>query len=340
MGNPGEPSPDEARDAADFVKALQRLKERSGLTYRELERRAHRNGDVLARSTLADILRRTSLPRADVLAAFVRACGEGRRLGAWLHARERIAADATATAPPPGPASHLASGTSSGLAPDTASGPAEVTALRPGLEADETTAGVLPVAGAGRVARSRRRRARTLALAAGAVTALLAAVAWVLLPGGSAGPGTQAPVDGWVTIRPARTTELCLTDGRDRDGAYASAVAVQLACSRAAVPRTYLEPAGEGLYRIQWHHPQQGKGCLTVIGTGPVRGMLEPRNDCARATLFRLERTPSGSESYRIRPSDSSRCVGIAGDDTAEGAEATEERCTDAADQRFVIRPT
>ncbi|MFE2671379.1 helix-turn-helix domain-containing protein [Streptomyces mirabilis] len=54
---------------------MRRLKERSGLTYRELEVKAARNGDMLARSTLADVLGRTNLPRPDVLAAFVRACG-------------------------------------------------------------------------------------------------------------------------------------------------------------------------------------------------------------------------------------------------------------------------
>ncbi|MFJ9968297.1 helix-turn-helix domain-containing protein [Streptomyces avermitilis] len=312
MGNLGELSPYEARDAADFVKALQQLKERSGLTYRELEKRAHRNGDVLARSTLADILRRTSLPRPDVLAAFVRACGDGQRVGAWLDARDRIAAGISAgpvTAPSPGPDSE-------GL-----------TETQP--RADVVTA-----------ARPRWSEGRTIALATSVVIVPLAVAAWGLLPGSSADPGTSAPADGWVTIRPARTPDLCLTDGRDRDGAYANAVAVQLPCSRATVPRTYLEPAGEGLYRIQWHHPQQGKGCLTVISAGPVRGLLEPRNDCVQATLFRLERaTASGSRSYRIRPSNSSRCVGIVDDDTVAGAEATEERCTDAPDQQFVIRP-
>jgi hypothetical protein len=75
------------------------------------------------------------------------------------------------------------------------------------------------------------------------------------------------------------------------------------------------------------------------MSTGPVKGMLEPRNDCARATLFRVERTASGSTGeFGLRPVNSSRCIGIADNDTAKGAEATEERCTGAADQRFLIR--
>lgn len=351
MGNLGELSPYEALDAAGFVESMRRLKECSGLTYRELEERAARNGDVLARSTLADILRRTSLPRPDVLAAFVRACGDGQRVGAWLDARNRIAAGITlpAEAPPPEPAASAAAagsarapGSTSGStpAPGSASGPAEA-----GPWTVDSTASRPP-----------RAKGRTVALATSFMALPLALAAWALLPDlpdGFDNPGAPAtsgppaapaaasrtPADGWVTIRPARTPSLCLTDGRDRDGTYASAVAVQLPCTQATVPRTYLEPVGEGLYRIQWHHPQEGRGCLTVMSTGPVKGMLEPRNDCAPATLFRVQ--PAAADStgeFWLRPANSSRCIGIVDNDTAKGAEATEERCTGAADQRFLVR--
>lgn len=300
----GEVSPHAAQDAADLVGSMQQLKERSGLTYRELEERAAQNGDVLARSTLADVLRRTSLPRPDVLAAFVRACGDGQRVSAWLDARDRIAAGKDAG--PPG----------SGPEPTAQPRTEEATASRPRLT-----------------------KGHTVKLVASVMVPPLAWGVWVLLPDSPNAPATpRAPADGWVTIRPARTPDLCLTDGRDRHGAYASAVAAQLPCAQATVPRTYLEPAGEGLYRIQWHHPQMGKGCLTVMSSGPVKGMLEPRNDCAQATLFRVAATATDPEGFRLLPANNSRCIGIAGNDTTEGAEAIEERCTGAADQRFLIR--
>ena len=196
----------------------------------------------------------------------------------------------------------------------------------------------------------RRTKRRTVARAAALMVPLLALAAWELLPNGSDGsdaPGAPAaaatasrtPADGWVTIRPARTPDLCLTDGRGRDGTYNSAVAVQLPCAQAAVPRTYLEPVGEGRYRIQWHHPQMGKGCLTVMGADQIKGMLEPRKDCTQGTLFRVEPTSADSAgAFRLRPADSSRCIGILDNDTTEGAEAIEEPCTGAADQRFLIR--
>jgi hypothetical protein len=145
-------------------------------------------------------------------------------------------------------------------------------------------------------------------------------------------------VDGWVTVRPARTPDLCLTDGRDRRGAYAEAVAVQLPCAEAPVPRTYLEPLGGGLYHVQWHHPKEGKGCLTVMDDGPVRGMLEPREDCAQSTVFHLDGAHGDSGGFRLRTDASGQCVGILGDDTGVGAEAVQEPCTDAADQLFLIR--
>ncbi|MEU6105885.1 RICIN domain-containing protein [Streptomyces flaveolus] len=318
MGNLGELSPYEAKDAAEFVASMRRLKALSGRTFRELEEQAARNGDVLARSTLADLLRRTNLPRPDLLAAFVRACGDGGRVGAWLDARDRIATGA-ATAQGPGPDAGNGNGNGNGMSTDK----------------------VPPQAAEPTAPRPRRSRGRTVALVAALTLPLLAVAAWGLLPHGSDGSDNASgtATDGWVTVRPVRTPDLCLTDGRDRKGAYGSALAVQLPCARSTVPRTYLEPVGEGLYRIQWHHPEEGKGCLTVMSSGPVKGMLEPRIDCTHATLFRLEADPAeDTEGVRIRPVTSSGCIGIADDLTTEGGEAIEERCTGEADQRFLVR--
>ncbi|MEU1818835.1 DUF2690 domain-containing protein [Streptomyces roseifaciens] len=86
--------PQDVHDVAGLVEFMRRLKEQSGLTYRQLEERAADRGEVLARSTLADALRGDGLPRAGLLAAFLRACGEERHVEAWLEARDRIAAGA------------------------------------------------------------------------------------------------------------------------------------------------------------------------------------------------------------------------------------------------------
>ncbi|MGV9213598.1 ATP-binding protein [Micromonospora sp. RB23] len=82
---------------AEFVGLLRRLKEDSGCTYRQLEQRAARRGVVLARSTIADTLRRDALPRPDTLIAFVRACAPGQDVRAWLAARNRLATATSST---------------------------------------------------------------------------------------------------------------------------------------------------------------------------------------------------------------------------------------------------
>ncbi|MFI2511251.1 hypothetical protein [Streptomyces sp. NPDC018972] len=238
---------------------MQQLKERSGLTYRELEERAARNGDMPARSTLADVLRRTSLPRPDVLAAFVRACGDGQRAGSWLEARERIAARPAASG------AGAESESRQGWASDA------VTGMVTDASEAEPASGTVVQAGAGTsvlTAWPRRTKKRTAVIAASVVVPLPALSSWALLPDDSdsdsdsgSGYDSGAATDAWVTIRPARTPDLCLTEGRDRAGRYESAVAAQFPCDEAPVPRAYLQPMmGEGMYQIQWHHPQQGKG--------------------------------------------------------------------------------
>ncbi|GGX00095.1 hypothetical protein GCM10010297_22610 [Streptomyces malachitofuscus] len=79
-------------DAAAFVAALRRLKAWSGLSYRQLERSAVREGHNLPYSTAATMLGRDRLPRAELVAAFVAACGLGEdEAEAWLDARVTIA---------------------------------------------------------------------------------------------------------------------------------------------------------------------------------------------------------------------------------------------------------
>ncbi|GAB2953774.1 hypothetical protein GCM10023080_010680 [Streptomyces pseudoechinosporeus] len=79
-------------DAAAFVAALRRLKAWSGLSYRQLERHAADAGRCLPYSTAATMLGRERLPREELVAAFVAACGVGKdETEAWVDARTTIA---------------------------------------------------------------------------------------------------------------------------------------------------------------------------------------------------------------------------------------------------------
>ncbi|MFI9235591.1 helix-turn-helix domain-containing protein [Streptomyces sp. NPDC053079] len=278
------------RDAGEFTDRMRRLKERSGLTYRELEQRAQDRGEVLPRSTLSDVLQRYSLPRPELLVAFLHACGvdQEREIQSWLETRSRI----------------------------------------------ESALG------------SRRRLWSRPLVAAVAVIAvlLLATGTWTLLSDdeGKARTPAAPAVRGWVEIRPARTPHLCLTEGRDRSGAYTSAIAAQRPCKEAKPPHTYLKPVHDGPdapYYIEWHHPKHGRGCLTIRRSAPAKGMLEPWDACTRSNKdqhFRVE--PAGTESrYRLRAEATSQCIGITADDTRPEAEAVENRCTGGPDQQFLI---
>ncbi|MFE7120297.1 RICIN domain-containing protein, partial [Streptomyces sp. NPDC057654] len=123
-----------------------------------------------------------------------------------------------------------------------------------------------------------------------------------------------------------------------RDRRYPSLVAVQRPCDAVAPQTTSLEPAGDGLYRIQWTHPDYGKGCLKALTGGGGAGLLEPRDNCEDGSLFSVE--PSGEPGlggYVLRVAGRG-CVGIARSSTAEGAEAVMQPCTGKGRQVFLIR--
>ncbi|TPQ21028.1 helix-turn-helix domain-containing protein [Streptomyces sporangiiformans] len=89
-------------DTAAFVAALRRLKAWSGLSYRQLERRATEAGHTLPYSTAATMLGRERLPREQLVVAFVVACGvRDDEAEAWVDARTTIACRHVAAPPAP-----------------------------------------------------------------------------------------------------------------------------------------------------------------------------------------------------------------------------------------------
>lgn len=313
---------DEASDAAEFVALMRRAKERSGLTYRELEQRAAARGDVLAKSTLANALARDGLPRADLVAAFVRACEGDDRVPEWLEARDRVAAS-TAEAP---------------AVPGAAGTSARERGTRAWSFRWITTATVacLALAVVGVLARSSSDDGDTPDPA-------------------KAGDASASPMaspfgDGPLRIRPVQSPTLCLTDGFLQDGRYESEVAVHRPCATAEPPVTDLVAAGNGTYRVRWTHPAHGPGCLKVLTGEATNGLLEPQKNCAAATVFRIEpvpaRTRSGTstsvskaKTYVLRV-DERRCVGVAAAQPEEGTEAAVQTCDGAKAQQYLIGPS
>jgi hypothetical protein len=320
----------ELRTAADLNAELRELKARSRLTYRQLEERAARQGELLPRSTLADVLRNGSLPRQELLVAYVRACGEGDYVDEWLAARKR-AAEPPAQGPPSGGSSGSRVPVGSTVPGDAGSGPSAATAR-------------------GSVRRLlATRRMRVLAGSLLAV-ALITAATWSLRdPGGSGSSASGARLPhGHVLLRPLASSGLCVTDGQVADGRYHSLVAVQRPCDETAPQTTTLDPVGKDAYRIAWYRPDQGKGCLKALTSGPGKGLLEPWEACEQTTAFRFVPTKPGTSprsgtseksdvrSYLIRIDDRT-CVGIRAASTTAGTEAVAEPCTGADAQLFVV---
>lgn len=151
-------------------------------------------------------------------------------------------------------------------------------------------------------------------------------------------------VGSWAQIHPARTPAQCVTEGRDRSGRYPTEIAVQFPCAGRTLPRTYLEPVGDGMVQIQWHHPVHGIGCLTVIRDGDGRDLLEPRDACdddQPTQRFLVEPVgPPEALGLRLHVADTDRCLGLRGEELGESVELVQGPCSEAAAQRFRIELT
>ncbi|MBL1082290.1 XRE family transcriptional regulator [Streptomyces actinomycinicus] len=310
MANAGEVRPQQAAGVGEFAAAMRQLKERSGLTYRQLEERAAGQGEVLARSTLADVLGGKATPRPELVAAFVRACGDEQRVHEWLAARERAVSGGTG---------------------------------RNGGE-DEGEAGDEPRTAGRRILRRLSRRRVPALLLGLTVLSCVAAAVWAVGPSGgdgAGGPGSSGTrtvlPHGPVEIRPVLADGLCLTDGHAEG--YDSLVAVQRPCGDVAPQETELVPAGEDTIRVQWYHPDHGKGCLKAISVRTGAALLEPWDDCAKTSRFRVERSGSGGGAQYVLRVVGGGCVGISGSRNSAGAPAVTQPCDGSGSQTFSITP-
>ncbi|MEU4528973.1 helix-turn-helix domain-containing protein [Micromonospora ureilytica] len=83
----------QAATAGEYVAMLRDVRRRSGLTYRELARRASAAGHWLPPSTLATMLGRTTLPRERTVVALLAACGTPAvEVDRWLETRRDLEA--------------------------------------------------------------------------------------------------------------------------------------------------------------------------------------------------------------------------------------------------------
>ncbi|MET7753786.1 helix-turn-helix domain-containing protein [Streptomyces sp. NPDC005389] len=363
------PDPREARTPAEFLARLQALKDWSGLTYRELSSRAEAHGDVLPRSTVANMLARATLPREELLTAFVRACGvTPAELEEWRTVRGELAgrgayggdaADADAGAEPPdgdesaGAESARAPADPGAAGPTAVPDPAETAGPPPAWPGHEAEAAVASQDGSGTPSgappgtSSRIRRALVAAVAVAGLVLAGASVVALLRDGGAgrAGqpprtPAVSAPAVGDVRIR-VTGTDFCLAERR---GTRTGQVH-QVPCAESDFPLYSLATVGTGRWRIVSDHPDFGPGCSGIPSGGRIPDSAYEDSECgdpSRVEAFALEPygAPGGPvRGYRIVPVGSATpgtCVTVVGDRKAAWAKLAQAPCTpDAAGQLF-----
>ncbi|MEU6328441.1 XRE family transcriptional regulator [Streptomyces sp. NPDC047049] len=299
MSEEQPPDPRRARTPTEFVLVMRAMKDRSGLTYRQLAVRAEGRGDVLPASTLAGTLSRGSLPRPEVVEAFVRACGGSPEdVERWLAARR----DLTRGEP------HATALEDAAVVGDTdASHPHE---REPSPEEGKGT-------GPRRSARGRLIGGASLALLAvvGGSLALMrltgdeaapADVAGAASPSATPRPALSGPRPGVYRIRSAASS-LCLSE---REGEGGGRV-YQATCAK-AVPVYSVEPVEGGVYRIRSLHPVFGYGCLGVAA-GSTRAGAQLMDDyCGhRGSAERFQLQPAGRARYRLVPAHTGTCASV-----------------------------
>ncbi|MGW2180023.1 helix-turn-helix domain-containing protein [Streptomyces sp. NPDC001732] len=330
----GAPDPQDARSTAEFVALLRVLKDASGLTFRELSQRADAVGDVLPRSTIANMLGRTSVPREELLAAFVRACGCGpAEVGDWLAVRKELAVRGQRS----GTAGAAGSATGARGETDGADGAAGGATGDRGETA--APAAAAPPADPGPV---RRRRSRPVLAAVASVVVLAAVATAVVLLGRDDDRPESRPATGPAAGRTVQIRSVhsgyCLSEKRGGT----SGRLYQVPCEEETIPGFSLEPLGDGLWRIATDHPDYGPGCTGVWNGDRETGASLQDQECGDrddAEKFRIESVGSPVEGYRIRPVHTGLCVGAEKYGEERGAEMVQTDCAGERKSLFSFDP-
>ncbi|MGX7675608.1 RICIN domain-containing protein [Plantactinospora sp. DSM 117369] len=298
------PDPRTATSPTGYVALLRQVRCGSGLTYREISRRARETGGTLPPSTLANMLGRNTLPRAELVVTFLTACGKPpEQVATWVDVRRRIAEDAAAAAATAAPARP------STVHPPTVAGQARVRHWRPALAIG--TVALLAI----------------VALAWRGLDSELASAHDGRPPASTAihtpSPGAPAvPAPGYYLVRAAHSS-LCLTERVGTDDGQL----FQSACARAFPPRA-LRPTGAG-HRFETLHPEFGPGCMGVMAASRDVGGVVQDGFCGAglAQEFWLEPVTTPASGFRIHAVHSGLCIGVVDGSTEDWAPVRQVAC-------------
>ncbi len=359
------PDPAATSSPTEFVAVMRQLRRWADLSYRQLERNATDAGDVLPRATISAALGRDDLPREELLAAYVRACGcDDETVSAWLEARRRLAmSDPVAPQPSPDGAPPTAAAHDDEDAPHETPQDLEV----PAHEDSDTGPASAPQsrqAGDSAPASDRqspwRRHSPQVAIAACVVAGILALTFWPQDNRSDGNRADSAPTD----VRPSDTTPSAET-GVPPSGTSPSTETETKGPGPAPTTERVpppLDPPAEREEAMPSTGPTRTAAAARMPASGsarihpasaPSRCLTEGRerngrtnreiavqHSCADSPLPRVELEKLEDGIYSIRwydpdPGKGLGCLSVDDSLTMPGALLAPRECTDSDSQKF-----
>ncbi|MEE4422437.1 hypothetical protein [Streptomyces bugieae] len=340
------------------MELMRQLRRWADLSYRQLERNATDAGDVLPRATISAALSRDELPRAELLAAYVRACGgDDDTVAAWLDARRRLSISGSAAPESAGEDAAQTAAQEDDAAPHkTVPVPVGAAAQEHNPDtdpADEPTSGD-PADGTTDPASAQsnwRRQGPLVAIAACTVVGILALA---LLPSndgsddGAGGAPTSTPHGKASPSTRSKQPTSSPTEHRTSDTRPSVSPTVSRdEQDKTAAPRPSHSPTrasarmpASGWTRI---HPASSPSLCLTEGrerNGRTDREIAVQHSCADAPLPRVYLEKLTGQTYRIQwhnpdPSKGIGCLAVDGASTAPGALLAPRDCEDSSSQKF-----
>ncbi|WP_310726723.1 RICIN domain-containing protein [Streptomyces sp. N2A] len=351
------PDPAVADSPAQFMELMRQLRRWADLSYRQLERNATDAGNVLPRATISAALSRNELPRTELLAAYVRACGgDDETVAAWLDARRRLSLCGTASPESAGEDAAQTAGQEDDDAPQkTVPVPVGAAATEPNPDTDpagEPTSGdqAEDTTDPASAQSNWRRQGPLVAIAACTVAGILALA---LSPSNdnsddsAGGAPTSTPHGKTPPSTRSQQTTSSPTDRTADAKPSGSPTVSQDEQEKTAAPRPSHSPtrASARMPASGWNriHPASSPSLCLTEGrerNGRTDREIAVQHSCADAPLPRVYLEKLSGQTYRIQwhnpdPSKGIGCLAVDGASTTPGALLAPRDCEDSNSQKF-----
>ncbi|MEO3828543.1 hypothetical protein [Actinomadura sp. B10D3] len=288
------PQPNDVRSAAEFIALMRRLQRWSGLSLQELEARTAQ-APVLIPGGLAGILGGSTLPRREVVSAFVSACGCVPEVQAeWMRAYARV------SSPSPRPSSRAPAKPVAAPEPPVPPPPEKRQAE------EQPKRHPRHRRSPGKRGRSTRRSLSPLVAAPAFITVAVVAIAMVTALGDDSGKDetkesgkpslASPPGNGWYSIQSEASVSVGNCLAILPDDQFAPTLSLEECDEEDDLQRFWLETHPANTYVVQGHTVDGKLWCLTLDAPGEgSRLHLTACDEADKWQRFNLEATrPKG----------------------------------------------